>query len=347
MKYTLRIYIFLVLPFLFSSCGTVSKNVVEDSASQINEKEKTISLNVNFNPDDNILYHQGWKISAPPECSFQAPLKANKENELFRVCNDQTPLFSLNEIIFHFKVDHGLLIDYTEKEIRSNFDNIEKGLFKINSPDNNRLESDYWIYGENTVMLEKIDNQYFEWRLSCPLTGQDSLSKASVKMIKEAEIISKDVSGRLQKNGFSFISHGGPWRWRGDIGDGFLLDCLVPEDSPGLIAVLCSIDEIDETGDWFSYSTAAPEKTVPVHFILNGEKIISEILVNNVEDSFGRKEYIRLVIPVAESNLHKKVCIFFYYEVLNETRPDPEVIFNSDQIQHLLKYDITLPSEVL
>ena len=346
MKYRFRIYIFLFLSLLFSSCGIVSKSVVEDSASQITENGKTTSLDLNFNPDDNILYHQGWKISAPPECSFQAPLQANKENEVLRVSYGQETLFSLNEINFNFKVDHGLLLDYTEKEISNYYDNFEKGVFDISSPENNRLDADYWIYGKNTVMLERIDNQYFEWRLNSPVTGQDSNSKTSARMIKEAVRIASDVSGRLQKNGFSFISHGGPWRWRGDVGDGFLLDCLVPIGSSGLIAVLCSIEMIDETGDWFTSSKASPEKIIPVNFILNGEEISSEILVHNVKDSFGRNDYIRLIIPVAESNLHKKLSIFIYYEVLNEIRPDPEVIFYFDQIQHLLKYDITLPVEV-
>ncbi len=350
MKSKINSFIILlaILPIIYISCvtkpDTVSDNQsVDNDAANIDAVIEKPLLNVNYDSEVNILFHSGWKVSAPPECTFMSPLSVNRENELLHVNSGDDTLLSLYKYDIDFVPDHNLLVNYIDTELSSNNEVADKGLFDLSGNSEIRKKGNYWSYEGRSVIIEKTGQSYFEWRLKNAVNSRSAESLITERIIREADLIDDNVSGRLRSNGFSFISHSSPWRWRGDIADGFLLECLVPEKSPGLLAVFLSNNKFNENTSWFTEISASPEKTFPVEFSLNGENIISNVLVNDVTDNFGRKHYTRLIIPVEEDHLHDRISIIIYHEVIDGYQIDPVEIFNSDQLQKLLKFCVTLP----
>ena len=342
------LFVILFSVFLYS-CTSVSESALEPASIEETKaivEDRLIPVNVNYDSNENILYHMGWKISAPSQCSFQLPLSGSQSSNILKLVYGDDTLFSLSEIDFSFNVDHDLLLKNVESEILDFSKITEAGNFQMSVSTAGSRQADYWVYDNKTVMLEKKGNRYFEWRLKYPLNNSEPESAVVKRSIKEAIHISPEISGRIRETGFSFIAHNGPWRWKSDLGDGFLLECMVRENEPGIIAAILSIDEVDDEG-WFKSVFESYDKKVSADFILNGEDIHSDMSIKTVADSFGRNEHLRLIIHIPSDNLHSDIGIFIYYKIIDGYTPDPMEILNSDQIQHLLKYDITLPVEVL
>ena len=335
---------FLLVYLLLLSCGTVEN--VQKEQFKAAEEETVIQkkpLNPDYDAGSNILYHQGWKISAPPEFYFTVPHSLNKENQLLSVMEDGAVMLSLNEAKFFFNSDYNSMISYVDNEIKENYKTYTKGTLTISETDDSRKTADYWCLESDAVLIEKIDNSYYEWRINCRVDENTEKSKILLRIMKEAGQIDKDFSGRYRKNGLSFIAAGSPWQWRGDIGDGFLLDCRVPENEPCIIAAVFSTKSIDSSDEWFKKAVKEPLKTIPVEAVISGMKIKTEMIVHRTADNFGRGDYLRLIIPVKAGNLYDHLSVFIYYEVPHGENPDPLEIFNSEKIQRLLKLNILLP----
>ena len=327
-----------VLSVIHISCAT-KPDAVTDDQSRDNEtenndldKEKP-QLNIDYDPGANILYHNGWKVSAPPGCYFQTPVFENRENELFRVNTGNETLFVLNECIFDFVPDYQALLKYIAEDLRSYHEITESGDYEISGKADNRTQGKYWVCNNKTVMLEKIGERYFEWRLNYPLNIQSADSRIADRIIKEAVTIPENISGRSRNNGFSFISLGTPWRWRGDLADGFILECLVPEESAGIIAAFFSIDKLGEGDSWFKDVSGSAKKIIPVELQINGEEINTELYTDNIKDFYGSRNYTRIMIPVEADNLHEDLAIIIYHEVVNDMRPDPVSILNLQKVK--------------
>ena len=330
--------------FLFSVCIAALSILLAACAGALgsDEPEGYIEMaNPDYNRDTNILVHKGWKISAPPDWTFHAPVYAADKGEVFRMGSPGDVTLSLHRLEFGFNIDFEKLLTYFGDELSNKYKVINSGVVEPPLITKSRKPAWYWNTenekGVGTIILEGEGQLFHEWRMQQPWNVDPVFETVLEAIFMEAQPSDPSSSIRTRPSGFIFSSQGGPWRWASDLGDGFLLELLVaPGDDEFLVGVF-SRESLKDAESWWSEELERTEQTVSIELTLQGIPIRSEALVS------VKNRLLHAVIPIPDDGVYPACDLIISVETKRDEVHEIRTVLKQEKLINLLQFNIIRP----
>jgi hypothetical protein len=250
-----------------------------------------------IDPDSNILIHNGISMAIPDRWRFQSnSVSAGSESSLVRAYGPDRSTLSVYRVSFDFPVEPDRLHSYVYDQLGEKGEMVQLGPFPAPPARPERNDGYYWVVRDDrdttTIILEGTGQEFLEWRSVVPITA-DQPGNPGYAIIQHTGTAPEEVSYRRTAAGFTFSSMDTPWRWVGDVGDGFLVERLRAPEEERMIVGLFSRESIPDGDTWIS-DTAREGETVPVTTLsVGGYQFITTLHLLR----FNTRE-VRIVVPV-------------------------------------------------
>ncbi|MGL1893518.1 MAG: hypothetical protein OCD02_17910 [Spirochaetaceae bacterium] len=343
-------HLLILISFILVCFSTYAAGNKETKVPEVNvkvevdkvEDEAKPRTDPNYNSSINNFSSEGSSISIPPSWTCLSNVSATDSSQVFKAVSPDGSFLSLHKIYFEFSLNELALIKSVEDQINNTGEVIRIKDFDLGL-DFNRGKLYAWQLKNETslngLIIESREGFNYEWRYQIPKNVSESELDIINRIIQEAKFTKNTNSMRKTSNNIMFNSEGGSWRWIGDLGDGFMLESLVPQDTYSIIASVFRLNSIENGEEWYANLETEGWKKESELINMRGEPRYPQILSLVTPGLIVR---FCIIFPDPNNKL-SPLCIYFYVRNIKDNPKTVSEILSHELVQNLLNYNLIIP----